>query len=437
MVTLVFSKESFGVAIALKRPLYCAGKIVFLLCLCGHPVLAARLYPGIARAQSDLSHKALEAFYNGNVRQSERILSALDSLEEQDTLVPLSRLLQVATCVMQLQRNDVESPAEDKRLHALIADAADDGLEACGQMDSQDPAYSTCLLIRGGIQGFVATLKIASSPPKALSEGLHALKSLEKALDADSTIDDAYMGLGIFECTGANAPVMVRATLNMLGRKPSKSQGFLYLRRAAYEGQYTSVASQLFLIQFLSPYDNELRSEKNRIFKTLKKTFPQSPYYAFLRNEEALCFYPDSFYQPRARLALERRIRGVTAREYASIRYVNLVKYQYTLLNPDPSPQYEPDTSVDLREYEFYPVFIQALRWQRKATIDSTHPPSKSDMKRIKTLRDSSLKLLHNSGMSSTNIKLYEWHIRDALKPKAWEKSVERDSVGVGDSTSD
>lgn len=437
MVALLSFKESFRVTIALKRPLHWAGKIAFLLLLCGHPVPAAKLYPGITRQQSDMCHKALDAFYNGNIRQSERVLSGLDSLEEQDTLIPLSRLLQVATGIMQLQRNDVDGKQEDKRLHALISDAAADGLDACRQVGRHDAAYPTCLILQGGIQGFMATLKISSAPSKALSEGLRALKSLEKALEIDSTIHDAYMGLGIFDCTGANASVMVRATLNMLGRKASKAEGLNYLRRSAYEGQYTSVASLLFLIQFLSPYDGELRTEKRIIFKSLIKSFPQSPYYPFLRNEEALCFYPDSFYQPRARRAFEHNLHTVAAREYASVRYLNLVKYQYTLLNPNPSPALAPDTSLDLREYGFYPVFIEALRAQRKMTRDSVGTPSRADLRRIKTLRDSTLHLLHNSGMSSGNVKLYEWHIRDALKPKVQGKTLEWDSTDVEDSARD
>ena len=115
---------------------------------------------------------------------------------------------------------------------------------------------------------------------------------------ADSTIQDAYMGEGIFQCSAARAPMMVRATLKMLGRETSMRDGLKALQRSAYEGQYTSVASQLFLIQFFSPYDNELRQEKRQIFYTLMKDFPQSSYYLFLREEESLCFYPTAFISP-------------------------------------------------------------------------------------------------------------------------------------------
>jgi len=388
------------------------------------------LYPGVTMEQSQQAHAALKAFYNGNVPESEQILAGLESQEEDDSLPPLSQLLQVGTAVMQLQRNDATNKKEEARLRKLIAASGSRGLAACAKADAKSKAYPTYLLIQGGIEGFLATMIINSNPAKALSEGLHALKFLEEAQSADSTLADAYMGEGIFQCSVARAPMMVRATLKMLGRETNLGSGLEALRRSAYDGQYTSVASQLFLIQFFSPYDGELRQEKQQIFRTLMKNFPQSPYYLFLRDEEALCFYPDSFYQAHTRHLLEHKIHAAEPRDYAGFRYLNLVKYQYTLLNPSPAPFYAPDTALDLREYAYYPVFIQALRMRRELMNDTAAILPPSQVRALQILRDSTLTLLHNSNMTPANLKLYEWHIRDALKPKMWKThSVETDTA--------
>ncbi len=415
-----------------------AWKITFLICLGVHASFAAktsrplRPYAGISDEQSNLAHNALDAFFNGNSRESERILYSADSLEDQNQLPPLSRLLQVATSVIQLQRNETGNEKEEKHLRKLIADAAKEGLDDCKKARKESDSYPTYLLMQGGIQGFTATLKISSSPAKALSEGLHALKFLEEALDIDSTLMDANMGLGIFQCTAANAPVVVRGTLKMLGRPVNMEEGLNILRHAAYQGQYTSVASQLFLIQFLSPYNDDLRSEKREIFRSLSKSYPQSAYYAFVRWDEALCFYPDSFFLPRARRSLEHRMRDAVPHDYAGERYLNLIKYQYTLLNRHPGSAYAPDTTFDLHEYAFYPVFVEALRLRRKIMADSGDP-SRSIVRNMRDLRDSALDLIDESKLNTANIHLYKWHMRDALRTKVWRK---KSSTALDDSDS-
>lgn len=421
---------------ALQNPLRLAGKIAFSTLLCVDPIFATktlkaedtgfRLYPGISSEQSERSHGAIRAFYNGDLRESERILSDLDSMEKRDSLLPLSRLLQVATSSMQLQRNDAGNEREKKRLQGMLKAAAAEGLEACRREQANNGSQPTRLFIEGGIRGFMATLKIPTSPSKALSEGVQALKFLEKALDADSDLVDAEMGLGIFQCTAANSPLIARTAIKMMGRSVNRNEGLYALRKSAYAGQYTSVASQLFLIQFLSPYDDEMRSEKREIFTSLMKSFPQSAYYPFQREEEALCFYPDSFYQTRERRFLERRIRAAVPRDYAGGRYLNLVRYQYTLLNARPAPLYTPDTSLDLREYVFYPVFIRALRLRRQIIMDSAEIPSRTRVRQIRALRDSALDLLKGSGMNPSNLGLYKWRIREALHSRMWKTRLDQ-----------
>ena len=420
-------------------------KLAFSIALCALSLYAKgqksashspHLYPGITEDQSHQAHKALDAFYNGNPKESERLLTALDAIEDRDSLPPLSRLLQVATSVIQIQRDDADNSKEEKRLRKLIADAAAEGIGECQKADKESDVYPTFSLMQGGIQGFQATLKISSNPPKALSEGLGALKYLERALDADSTLMDANMGLGIFRCTAANAPLMIRATLKMMGRQVSLSGGLDILRRSAYDGQYTSVASQLFLIQFLSPYDEELRKEKREIFRSLSKSFPQSAYYTFVRWDESLCFYPDSFYQAKTRKSLEHRIRAVEPEDFSGSRYLNLIKYQYTLINPHPSASYAPDTSMDLHGYSFYPVFVEALRVRKEIMNDSGVAP-KAVLRNLKALKDSTLALLHSSGMNPSNIHLFEWHIKDALRSKTWRKKSLANTSDEEDSTED
>jgi hypothetical protein len=386
-----------------------------------------KFYPGISEDQSMRAHNALRSFYNGNLPRTERQLQELNLIEDHDSLPPLSRLLLVAVTGLYLQRDDAGTQEERARLKTVLDSAARKGVDRCLALERnrQRPGAATCLLIRGGIDGFRAVLKLnTASPVQVLSEGLDAVKLLEKGIGVDSLVRDAFLGMGIFHCTAANnSPRVVRSMLGAVGRRVNYEDGLAYLRRSGYEGQYTSTASQLYLIQFLSPYDDELRREKVEIFRTLQEVYPLSPYYSFLRWHEALVFYPDSFYTlPRLKTSLERRMRATETRDYAARRYLTLLKYQYTLLNPKPADDVQPDTTLNLGGYAFYPEFIEALRLRREIALVVRNTPAVPDTaqtRRLRALKEhekSILKRIRKSELSGPNQRLYEWHVRDALR---------------------
>jgi hypothetical protein len=393
-----------------------------------------KFYPGIREDQSMRAHEALRAFHNGNVPRAERLLRGMEALEDSDSLPPLSRLLLTAMTGLTLQREDAGSPEEAARLRTLLDSAAEKGLRQCAVQTghgavSADP---TCRVIEGGIRGFRAILKLNTRPPtEVLGEGLDAVALLEQALDLDSGILDAHMGLGIFHVMAAsNTPRVVRGMLRAAGRGVSMQEGLAHLRLSGYEGQYTSVASQFYLIRFLSPYDDELRREKAEIFRSLRETFPLSSHILFLQGQEALSFYPDSFYRPRARISLSRRLRAVEARDYAGARYLNLVKYQYTLLEPEPARQHSPDTAFDLGGYAFYPDFIAALRLSREIQEDGPADPNRTmRVKRVGALRKELIARIRKADLNPQNRGLLEWQVGDALRPEQFVVQVPADSA--------
>ncbi len=376
------------------------------------------LYRDVTQEQSDLAHLALNQAYSANIRHARKTVAALREMENAKRLPPLSYLLSVAIDVMRYQNGDYEDEEEEKALLKSIDDASEQGSYLCKHALDKEPDHATYLLILGGIRGFSATLKINGNPSQAMSDGFQALKLLERSRGRDARIKDSYMGTGIFNCTAANAPLFVRATLKIIGRSVTMKAGLEALRVSAYQGQYTSVSSQLFLIQFLPPFDRELVREKREIFRSLEKSYPRNPYYTFLKTDEALCFYPDSFYSHASRTALAARISGFTAHDFSSRRYANLVRYQYALLDPNPEKRYAPDTSFEFRDYEFYPVFIEALRFKRATedTLGSDEKPPKSAVSALKEMRDSTLELIDNSPMNPTRKRYYQWHVTDALR---------------------
>ena len=375
------------------------------------------LYPDLSLAQSNLAHLALKQAYGGNLARARKSLVNLKAMELERKLPPLSFLLTLAIDVMHYQNGDYANSEEEKKLLQSIDASAKESEAICKRYLDKDPRHPTYLLIRGGIRGFLATLKIHSNPSQAMSDGFQALKLLEKSREEDPRLRDSYMGTGIFNCTVANAPLFVRATLKIFGRSASMKAGLEGLRVSAYLGQYTTIASQLFLIQFLSPYEEELKREKRTLFKTLEKAYPHYGYYTFLKNDEALSFYPDSFYTSKNRSALRRRIAAFSTQDYASERYANLVRYQYTLLDSTPDKHYAPDSSFDFRDYNFYPVLIGGLHFKHltEDTLAEKANPSPLAINTLKIWRDSCLKIVEKGPMNPTRKRFFKWHIHDAL----------------------
>ena len=392
-----------------------------------------RLYPGVTAAQSQLAHEALRAWYDGRAGRAELLLGEMDDLEESDSLPPLSRLLRTATIGFALQRDDAKNAAEKARWRARLDSAAEAGLARCARRpgSGSDP---TCLLIEGGIIGFRAVLDLGvASPVTVLRDGLRAVDRLERALALDSGLTDAHMGLGMFHVMAAsNTPAVVRGILRVLGRGLRVREGLAHLRRSGYEGQYTSVASQFYLIRFLSPYDDESRREKAEIFRSLRATFPRSPLPLFLQGHEFLCFHPDRFYGPGARAALARALRAAEAdpeeNRYAAARALVLAKHQYTLLDPAPAPRYAPDTSFDLGGYAFYPDFIEALRLRRELLRPARAGASPQDgaeraakVRRVAILREDLATRIRAADLNPRNREHLAWQVRDALRPELFE----------------
>ena len=52
--------------------------------------------------------------------------------------------------------------------------------------------------------------------------------------------------------------------------------------------------------------------------------------------------------------------------DFSSRRYANLVRYQYTLLDPRPEARLAPDSAFSFRDYGYYPVFLEGIRFKRR-----------------------------------------------------------------------
>jgi hypothetical protein len=384
----------------------------------GLPVRPLWLYSGLSLEQDSLARRLVRAFMDFDWNGVEKTGKKMQRLEKKRRLPPLSWLLLVGTNVMRLQNGDYERDHDARTLAKEIAKYSAKGLDLAKPDAAPDSIRPTMLFISGGIKGFIATLDIDKNPVTAALSGLAAYNLLAEAVALDTALRDAYLGLGLFNCALAKAPLIVRGALSLIGKEVSLAHGLDFLRRSADGGCYTNDIARLYLIQFLSPYLGHEASEKRGIFRELERAYPQNPYYLFIESEEYLCFDPGAFYSFSFKTRVARRMPGFKTNGYALRRYAHLVAWQYLLMDPFPSSGFMPDTTFILRGFSYYPEFLQAVRERSRA--ESGMKESRGDrMRRIRYYRGLALKAVKtletSAAMPAGRKRYYLWHIRDAL----------------------
>ena len=382
------------------------------------PVRPAWLYAGLSLEQDTLARQLLRAFMEYDWNGVEKAGKKMQRLEKKHHLPPLSLLLMVGTNVMRIQNGEYERDHDARTLLKDLSKYSSKGIDLALPKSAPDSIRATMLFITGGIKGFIATLDIDRNPVAAALSGFAAHKLLVEAVALDTTLRDAYLGLGLFNCALAKAPLVVRGALAMIGKDVSLARGLDYLRRSATGGCYTNDIARLYLVQFLSPYLGHEAVEKRRIFGVLQRAYPRNPYYLFIESEEYLCFDPGEFYSFSFKTRVARRMQRLKNDDYSLRRYAQLVKWQYLLMDPFPSKGLMPDTTFNLRGFSYYPEFLRAVR--ERVRFEPGLKESRGDrMRRIRYFRMLALKAIKtldaSPAMPAGRKSYYLWHIRDAL----------------------
>jgi hypothetical protein len=383
------------------------------------PVRPAWLYRGISLDQDAQARRMIGYLFNFDWNSVEKAGKKLQRIEKKGHLAPLSSLLMVGMMVFRIQNGEYEDDHAKKGLLRDIEKISQKGLELAIPEKAPDSLVAINLFITGGIKGFLATLEINKSPIDAARNGFAAHKLLENALLRDTSLSDAALGLGLFNCVLAKAPLLVRGALNLIGTDVSLERGLDFLRRSANRGCYTNDIAKLYLVRFLSPYWVSEVQEKNRILRSLESAYPANPYFVFLELEENLCFHPAALSGYSITERVKRQIGRFKTNDYSARRYATLVKWQYLLVNQFPTTGLAPDTTCNLRAFSYYPAFLRALK--EKFLYENERSVSKRDRaRRLRHFRSEGAKAVRTlSGspdMPAELKNLYFWHIKDGLR---------------------
>lgn len=127
------------------------------------------------------------------------------------------------------------------------------------QIDNPDKLDTENKLFLGAIYGYLAQLNgDQGSYWDAFVYGKAGINYLEEALAEDSTVYDAYFGLGLFEYFVDRYSGVTQFILNILGFEGNRERGLKYIQIAIEGGKYAVDAAKLALISLYIGYeDNE------------------------------------------------------------------------------------------------------------------------------------------------------------------------------------
>lgn len=375
----------------------------------------ALLYAGTSKDMNHIASEVVLDAYRGNWSEVTRGLERLQRIERRRDLVNISKLLNVSVRMYRLEQNEFSETTERNAVEKEIDSCIIDGLSYTEKFrDNRLPIHE---LIYCGVRGFQVSRMIGTNPIEAAIQGYAVIVRLEKLLGADSTMYDAYLGLGLFYCSVASAPSVIRAALALTGRQITLEKGLSYLRTGAQKGQYVNIPSLVYLTQFLSPYLGHHVSEKDSIFMLLQKKCVPNPRYLFEQIDENICFHPEVF-TPEYIAELRKRIAGYKNTPSQLRHYFELMKYQYCDYIDTLNWAFKKDPAVDLKEFQFYPLFMDGLRSKEMCMINSIGSFSKLRLRDCEKNIPDIIGMLDKSSMISPRRDFYKWHVRDAFKSR-------------------
>ena len=112
---------------------------------------------------------------------------------------------------------------------------------------------------------------------KAYLDGKKAIKYLRKSVEIDPYLEDAYLGLGIFDYQAAVLPGVLRLGALLLVRG-DREWGLARIRRAMAKGQFSNRQAASFLLTILQTQEKDIPGAL-AIERDLRAKFPDGIYY--------------------------------------------------------------------------------------------------------------------------------------------------------------
>ncbi|MBI3551932.1 MAG: hypothetical protein HY077_05385 [Elusimicrobia bacterium] len=171
--------------------------------------------------------------------------------------------------------DETRSTAALKAFEADIAEAA-----ALAQAwTSTEPAQGYYYL--GGAEGFHARSLVAQKRfLKAASEGSRSIKHLRRAFELDPSLEDAYLGLGMYHYFRTRIPTAAKPFAFLLfGEWGNRDLGLSELERAAEKGGLARAEARSVLATIYCCSDDAQPAKAEPLLRELMARYPHNPVY--------------------------------------------------------------------------------------------------------------------------------------------------------------
>ena len=249
--------------------------LAFLVFAC----LSLNLFAWDKIAPSILAHadKGVDAIYNLDLNTARTELSAV--LKEHPNY-PLGLFGQVMIEWARYEYEFEKSNTEQAKVFENIINASISGIETwLKQNGDEAQAY----LALGGIYGVKARFLLANKNyVRAYFTGKKGLKYMNKAVELDPQMYDAYLGQAIYEYYAGTLPAVVRV-LAKLVISGDAQKGINYLNLIKDKGRYSANTAKLLLVEIAiqsKDYYNPPMAEK--YIKEIIIKYPQNPLFKFV-----------------------------------------------------------------------------------------------------------------------------------------------------------
>ncbi len=141
----------------------------------------------------------------------------------------------------------------------------------------KNPEDANAYMCLGGTYGLMARLYVMQhSWLKAYIAGKKAVSNMRKALEKDSKLYDAYLGLGLWEYSAGTLPSAIKILASLL-IKGNAEKGINYLKICAEKGYFNKTAARLLLIEIYTQTDSKYANPELAVkwAKELIKEYPK------------------------------------------------------------------------------------------------------------------------------------------------------------------
>jgi len=238
-------------------------KIIFLAYLL---LMTTDLRAGISRDFDERIDQGLEILYQGDYDSA---LVIFDSFIREHPQNPAGYFFKAGLYQTRM------SAYESDFWYKYYDQAADSAIMLCDRALAADPSDAWAYFIKGGSYSYIAAWDARQGKYlAAFRNGMKAVSDFKKAREMDSTLYDAYIGIGSYHYFRTKATSFLK-WLPFIG--DDRDKGITEINRAIEKGRYSRVMGQNALLWIYTDYGRDKRALE--LGGALERQYPNNPFF--------------------------------------------------------------------------------------------------------------------------------------------------------------